>query len=338
MKKKLFDYLANKDILKLVSMNESFFLYKRLDKKVKLDRNILEINYLNNSPFPVTQTMIVSIYDKNDIYLWFYKKDTKHYLPEALLLFRLLINNYSNGIFIFKDSVIKILIIKDNCLVSSFLKKRLSEFDIQLMKEEFLLKDNQTYIFELEEYNSLLQKGFSTLKVSDFLQLLNISIDFKSLINRALLNLSLPLLISSILVIVSLSGYYFYVEDKHEKLYKIYQTKQKSLSKIKREVSKYEDSIEVFNTIKNEFVYSNKIVALFSITQEVKESNMSLFYVRMSEENIEFEVRTEDSLKIPKFTEKLFSLGIFSSVKNSSTQNLPHGKVKATMQAILKAK
>ena len=336
MKKKLFDYLVNSHILKFSSIEESFFIYKKLDKHIKLEQNILKLNYLKESPFPSEKTMIASISEEDNLYLWFYKKDEKRYFPEALLLFRSLVKEYSDGLFIFKDTLTKVVIIKDNCLIGSFVKDRVSNFDIKLMEEEFLLKDNQTHIIEAKKYKLFLEESFSALKLSDFLQILNISIDFKSLINRALIGFSLPLLISSIVLMLSLSGYYLYIQDKHEKLYTLYKSKQKNVSKIKEEVSKYEEITEVFDSFENEFTYSNKTVALFAITEEVKEQNMTLFYIRMNEENIEFEVRTMDSLKIPLFTEKLFSSGLFTSVKNSSTQNLPRGKVKATMQAILK--
>ena len=339
LKKKLFDYLVNSHVLKFSSIEESFFIYKKLDKHIKLEQNILKLNYLKESPFPFERTMIASVSEANNLYLWFYKKDEKRYFPEALLLFRYLVKEYSDGLFIFKDTVTKIVIIKDKCLIASFVKERVNTFDIKLIEEEFLLKDNQTHIITIEEYNLFLKESFSFLKLSDFLQILNISIDFKSLINRALIGFSLPLLISSIILMLSLSGYYFYIQDKHEKLYTLYKSKQKNVSKIKEEVSVYEEATEVFNSFENEFTYSNKTLALFAITEEVKEQNMTpLFYIRMNEENIEFEVRTIDSLKIPLFTEKLFSLGLFTSVKNSSTQNLPHGKVKATMQALLKAR
>ena len=336
MKKKLFDYLVNSHILKFSSIEESFFIYKKLDKHIKLEEKILELNYLKESPFPFEKTMIASISEEDNLYLWFYQKDEKRYFPEALLLFRSLVKKHSNGLFIFKDIVTKVVIIKDNCLIASFVKGRVSTFEIKLMEEEFLVKSNQTFIFEAGEYKLFIKESFSALKLSDFLQILNISIDFKSLINRALISFSLPLLISSIVLMLSLSGYYFYIQDKHEKLYTLYKSKQKNVSKIKEEVSAYEEATEVFNSFENEFTYSNKMVALFAITEEVKEQNMTLFYIRMNEENIEFEIRTIDSLKIPLFTEKLFSLGLFSSVKNSSTQNLPRGKVKATMQALLK--
>ena len=338
MKKKLFDYLTNKHILKFSSIEESFFIYKKLDKHIKLEQNILKLNYLKESPFPFEETMIVSVSEEDNLYLWFYKKDEKRYFPEALLLFRSLIKEYSDGLFIFKGTITKIVIIKEKRLIGSFVKEKVNTFDIKLMEEEFLLKDNQTHIIEAEEYKPFLKESFSSIEFSDFLQILNISIDLKSLINRVLLGFSLPFLIASILLMLSLSGYYFYIQQKHETLYTLYKSKQKHVSKIKEEVSKYESSTEVFNSIESEFIYSNKTVALFAITQEVKEQNMTLFYIRMNEENIEFEVRTMERLKIPLFTEKLFSLGLFSSVKNSSTQNLPRGKVKATMHATLKAR
>ncbi len=338
MKKKLFDYLINRHILKFSSIEESFFIYKKLDKRIKLEQNILKLNYLKESPFPFEETMIVSVSEEDNLYLWFYKKDEKRYFPEALLLFRSLVKEYSDGLFIFKGTLTKIVIIKDKRLIGSFVKDKVNTFDIKLMEEEFLLNDNQTHIIEAEEYKPFLKESFSSIPFSDFLQILNISIDFKSLINRIILGFSLPLLIASILLMLSLSGYYFYIQQKHETLYTLYKSKQKHISKIKEEVSKYESSTEVFNSIESEFTYSNKTVALFAITEEVKEQNMTLFYIRMNEENIEFEVRTMESAKIPLFTEKLFSVGLFASVKNSSTQNLPRGKVKATMHAVLKAR
>ena len=338
MKKKLFDYLTNRHILKFSSISESFFIYKKLDKRIKLEQNILELNYLTESPFPLNETMLVSVSEEDNLYLWFYQKDKKRYFPEALLLFRSLLKEYSTGLFIFKGSVTKIVVIKDKCLIASFVKERVGSFDIKLMEEEFLLKSNQTHIIEIEDYNIFLKESFSSIKFSDFLQILNISINFKSLLNRAVIGLSLPFLIASVLLMVSLSGYYFHIQENHEKLYLLYKSKQNNISKIKEKVSNYEASTEVFNSFESEVIYSNKIIALFAITQEVKEKNMTLFYIRMNEEDIEFEIRTMDSLEIPLFTEKLFSLGIFSSVKNSSTQNLKNGQVKATMQAILKAR
>ena len=201
MKKKLFDYLTNRHILKFSSIEESFFIYKKLDKHIKLEQNILELNYLKESPFPFEKTMIVSISEEDNLYLWFYKKDEKRYFPEALLLFRSLVKEYSDGLFIFKDSVTKIVVIKDKRLIGSFVKEKVSAFDIKLMEEEFLLKDSQTHILETEEYHLFLKESFSSVRFSDFLQILNISIDFKSLINRTLVGFSLPLLIASIPII-----------------------------------------------------------------------------------------------------------------------------------------
>lgn len=336
MKKRLFDYLVHNHILTFSSMEESFYKYKKLDKRIKLEQNILELNYLKESPFPFDQTTIVSISNEDNLSLWFYKKDGRKFFPEALLLFRFLIKKYSNGLFIFKGTVTKIVIIKDEQLISSFVKERLTVLETKLIKEEFSLKNSDTHIFENQEYLEVIEESFSSIRFLDILQVLNISIDIKSLLNRGLILFSLPLLIASILLLFSLGSYHFYIKDKHNKLYERYQSKQKNISKIKEELSLYESSTEVFTALEKEFFYSNKVVALFTITEQVKEENITLSYIRMNEEYIEFEVRTADIEKIPFFTEKLFSFGIFSSVKNSSTQNLPHGQVKATMQAILK--
>ena len=62
----LFNYLIKKNIISISSFEESFFIYKKLDKKIKLTTEIIELNYGNESPYESNQLNITSIFTTTD--------------------------------------------------------------------------------------------------------------------------------------------------------------------------------------------------------------------------------------------------------------------------------
>ncbi len=338
MKKRLFDYLSNRKLLKLSYVYESFFLYKKLDRPTKLKKEILKLNYLKESPYDKDNTTLVSIVEEDNLYLWFYKKSKIRLIPEALLLFRYLSKKYDNGLFIFEeDSINHIIVIKDKRMIASFGKRNIRDLDIKLMRENFSFLEKDTIKFSKNEYRTILKNGLNSLKISDILQLLDISLDFRRFLDKAIQLFSLPLLIGAILLVLILSGYNYYIKDRYNKLYSIYQSKQKNTLAIKEKVEKSNKLIETFNKIfHDEFKYKDKIVAIFEITKEVNEQNMTLFYIRSNSSDIEFEVRGDKEDRVPKLIEKLFLLGYFNDVKSDSIQHIRGDTIKVKMSATLK--
>jgi len=326
----LFNHLIKKNIISVSPFEESFFLYKRLDKKVKLTREIIELNYGNESPYD-NKLNITSIFNNKNLYLWFHKKDTvSKPLPSALLLFRSLAIKYKNTICIFKGEPNKILIIKNNQLVASFIKKNIHDRDIILMKEEYFVEDVE--FFNENEFKD----GFKHLTYNDLLNILHLKMDFTKVMNDFIKWSALPFLISSIFLMFIIGGYDFYKQMGNEKLLEEYTHKKNLTQKMKDSITKNEELNEVFTILSNEFKYIDKAVVLSEILQISKDLNISLEFIRIEDMNVNFIVVTKNEEKIPLFTTKLFKTTLFNDVKNISSQKLRKVLTKATMQATLK--
>jgi hypothetical protein len=327
----LFNYLIKKNIISISSFEESFFIYKKLDKKIKLTTEIIKLNYGNESPYESNQLNITSIFNNENLYLWFHKKDTKSkFLPLSLLLFRSLSTQYKNTICIFKGESNKILIIKNSQLIASFIKKNIHNRDIILMKKEYFIENVE--FFNENEFKD----GFKYLTYNDLLDILNIKIDFKKVINNFIVWSALPFLISSILLMVIIGSYNFYTQMDNEKLLKEYTLKKSFTQKMKDNVNKNEELNKIFTTLSNEFKYIDKATIISEILKISKDINISLEFIRVEDKNVNFVVVTTNEEKIPLLTTKLFGTTLFKDVKNISSQKLRKTLTKATMQATLK--
>lgn len=331
----LVNYLIKKKILNLSPFEDSFFLYKKLDKKIKLTTEIIELNYGKESPYENNKLNITSVIDDENLYLWFNKKDKKlKFLPIPLLLFRKLSVQYKNTICIFKGEVDKVLIIRNSQLIASFIKKNICDSDIMLIKNEYLLEDIK--IVNEDEFENFFQDVFKYLTYNDLFNILNIKIDIKGAVNTFIIWSALPFLISSILLVLIIGSYNFYRQMENEKLLERYNHSKSTTQKMKSAINQNEEFNEVFTALSKEFKYTDKAIIFSEILKISKDMNMSLEFIRIHDMNVNFVIVTKNEEKIPLFTTKLFETTLFKDVKNISSQKLRKFFTKATMQAKLK--
>lgn len=335
LKKKLFDYLLSRKLFKLFYIEESFFLFEKLEREIHLSPELLSLNYSKLSPYAPEKTSLTAISHEKNLYLWFFNNEKIRKLPEALLLYRYFNQKYSDGIFIIKSDKDKAIVIKDNALVASFSKQHIAEFDVKLALDKFYLNDNQVTYVDNHEYKKVLDKSFEALRLKDISHLLNISFDSGELFKKAIAFTALPLLISTIVLSLLLFAYQSYNAMEYERLLSIYKEKQSNTAEIKEKAEQYEAYNEVYENLSKEFHVGDKTVALFKIIQETKAQGLTLSFIRMNDADITFEVRTDQTEKIPVYVNALFESGLFLDVKNTSTVKVKKSEVKVTMQAIL---
>ncbi|HIP11355.1 MAG TPA: hypothetical protein EYG73_01420 [Arcobacter sp.] len=326
--------LLEKQILKLSNIEDSFFLYKKLDKRVKLNQNIISLNYSNESPYPANMSVITSIMNENNLYLWFIKKDSHRYIPEAYVVFRRLLLEYQDLVFIVRGELNKVVLIKNGILISSFSKSNISTTDIVLIKEEYSL--DEVVILKEEEYTKYLDESLHFLRISDLLDILDIKIDFKEFFLKSIHFLALPLLISSIIITLIVGGYSFYLDTEKEKLHHIYKKNQTLNREIKNSIDKNEEENMIYMNLINEFKYVDKSMALSKIIQVTEDMNMSMYYIKIYENRVDFIIKTENNNKVPTYIKKLFESNLFQDVKNINTRKLRNSVIEITMNAKLK--
>jgi hypothetical protein len=330
----LVNYLLKKQIIKLSYIENSFFLYKKLDKRVRLTSEVITLNYSSESPYSSENSILSSVFDNKSLYLWFTKGCNRRYLPEAYVLFRRLLKKYQNVIFIIEGSPNKVLIIKDSILIASFSKINVSFLDKKLIEDEYKIDNIVT--LNKKEYEDYLEGSLKFLTINDLLNILNIKIDIKDIFIKIVYFLSLPLLVSSIVTTLLLAGYSFYLDGKRETLNKEFRANQQSNREVKRTIVNHENKSELYQELSNEFKYMDKTVALSNILKITDDLNMTMFYIKIYDKNVDFIVKTSNNSQIPVYIKKLFETDTFQDVKNLNTRKMRNSIVEVTMSAKLK--
>jgi len=327
-------YLLNKQFITFSKVEDSFFLYKKLDKKIKLTSEIIKLNYLKESPYQLDESSISSIVSHDNLYLWFHREDGSRYLPEALLIYRKLVKNHNNVLCIVRGEVDKVVVIKEGILVSSFSRKSITKSNTFLIQDEYGIKD--ILVIEKDKYDSFLKNTYNFLTPNDLFNILNIQIDFKSLINRIIRWSAMPLFISSLLTLMAMGGYGYYLNSEKEKLQEYYQNNKTMTSQIKESIDSNEDENIRFNNLSKEFKYYDKTVAISSIIKVTQEMNLTMHYIKVYENKVDFIVRANEQKAIPLYVKNLFHSEYFVDVKNLSTFKLRNNRLQISMSATLK--
>ncbi len=331
--KLLVNLLLEKDIVKFSNIENSFFLYKKLDKKIKIDKNIINLNYKKESPYPEDKTTIVSIADNDNLYLWFIKGDSYNYIPEAYILYRKLLLKYTDIIFIIRGEIDKIIVIKDSILVSSFSKSKISRNDIILLEDEFNL--NKIVEIKEVEYQQYIKDAVEYLKFSDLLYILNIKFDFKDSAIKAVQFLALPVFISSIVITIAVASYYFYIEEEKDRLYSLYKKDQKLNYKIKTKIENNQEKDIIYQNLSREFRYIDKSIALSEILKKTDDMNMSIKYIKIYENHVNYTIKTKNNNIIPIYVKELFESNLFEDIKNTNSRKIKD-YIEVTMSGKLK--
>ena len=330
----LIKYLLKKDIIKFFKIENSFFLYKKLDKKINLSQDIIRLNYLKESPFADEENSITSILSEKNLFLWFHKGKQQRYLPEALLVYRQLLKEHQDVLCIIEGDVEKAILIKEQVLISSFSKRKIKKNDILLLKEEYGI--DKVLTISAHEYDDFLKKSYKFISMHDLLNILNIQIDFKSLSTRLLMFMALPLLISAIAIGLLMGSYLYLLEEEENSLKEEFSKNKVNTLAIKDSVNNNQDENIQFNLLSNEFRYYEKTTAISNIIKVTKDLNMTMYYIKLHEDKVDFIVRAKKQKDIPIYVKQLFKSEYFVDVKNISSSKLRDDRVQITMTATLK--
>ena len=326
--------LLKKNIIELSHIEKSFFIYKKLDKSIKFTEEIIKLNYLKESPYSFDETHITSIVEGSNLYLWFNKNENKKYLPESLLIYKHLKKKYNNVICLIKGKQDKLIIIKESILFSSFSKKELSEQELFLLKKEYMI--DEVLILKNDEYHNVLENSYASLSISDLFQVLNIQIDFKKFFSNTVQWLAFPFFLSSLFITLVLAGYNFYTEKKTDTLENIYKENQYLSRDMKDKLTDNELENITFNLLAEEFEYIDKTVGISTIIKITEEMNMTMHYIKVYNNQVDFIIKTKNQFDIPIYVKKLFNSSKLVDIKNLSSQNLRDKRVQVRMSAKLK--
>jgi len=333
----LLKFLLKKNII-VISDDSGYFMYKKLEKKVKLSSQIIDLNYLKESPFNEGNVQITSILNNDKLYLWFFKAmKYKHIIPIELLLFRSIEKKYNDTIVFFKNNnTTKLLIIKDHTLIATFNKKNISQHELLLIQNEYQVKN--THSFSALEYEEILNKSYRFFKVKDLIRILDLKFDIKSLFFNVVKGLALESLLFILIAILVVFSYKYYEESENEKLLLRYKAETKGTSLIRENIENNLNLNSKYKDIYNELPLKNKSEILFIIMKISQDYNIIIDSIEISFKGVEFVVVTKDRKLIPMYIQELFASNYFKDVKNTSSSIIRNNIIRVRMYAEIKTR
>ncbi len=291
--------------IKLVKSNKYFFLLKKVTTDVKLNKNLIKINFkdelIYNNVFFIR---------KND-YLYVYNTsyDKKFFISEGFILYSSL---EKDGIFIFKNpnGYYNIVIKQDNVLKNDFAVKNITEF----------IKTSLSYEYSLpvleKNYTQSVKEGLKKVSYFDLLKLMNLFSFDKEKIKNYIFELSLPFLVAIILVYISLIGTKIIYKKENQNLENKYQL-------IKDKFIKLDNKIKVINSLNNNVFFVNnyinpKVLKIANdIAKVVKNTDFRLSYLKIDYPN-RYILFTVDGNNSTLVLEKLSQLKSITNLRLSS--------------------
>jgi hypothetical protein len=212
----MYKFLLKYDFVKVIPFNKTFFYRDTLPKKIQLSQDLLRINYSKHSPYKAPN--ILSFSQNKELMIWFYDTDYSNYIliPESFIFFRELYKEKKDTIYVLEDEIYKVLVIKNDKLLSSYSLEAYDKDLIQITSNEFNIEN----IKELNrlEVQDIYKKGLNELTIKELVQFNQIDLDKKKLLNIVIDKVTYPIVffvffmcfccVESLLSSLSLSAWY----------------------------------------------------------------------------------------------------------------------------------
>lgn len=296
MHKLMIQLLRKYGILKVISMQESFFKVSALTKKVKLSPELIQLNYEKLSP--VENPTILSYKEENLIYLWFVKKqqlNEKILIPESFLIYKAL-RHKQDGIYIFKTFPKQVYVLKEKRLQAAFVSYETTDSaTLNIVKDEYELTNLQ--IFDGKEHDKVLQRELERLSFSELLAFLQFKIDRDNLQQLFIQKLTYPLV--SLLFLYMLVSYLqgYFMQKKVDTLTKEYQTLKTKNSNVKNAIRKHNQEVDKLEQF---FATEFEAVEPFQATNDLykiilPKDKATVNFFSVTNDTVKIKIKTKDN-------------------------------------------
>ncbi len=316
--------LTNRWINRFVSIlpfEETFFIKKEIPD-IKLNKDIIKLNYGSNSPFSSGDILFYK--NKRYLYIWFLKnkiKTRKIHIPEGFLMYIAYKKIFSNdGIAVAKkNDKYCVVVIKDKEMVAQILAKNIDEQFLNILKKEYSM--DEVEIFNIDSINDFDIDIATLLKFFD-----SLDIDLSKALQDIYEQLKIPAIVLLVLINVLDFSMYKYVNtvvnNKKEELNRL-KNKNKA---IKQDFLVLENADKFWkNFANNELRYPNLYTILSTIAKTAIDGNGKINRLRWSGNLIDIWIV---SPSISSIVDKLSETGYFQNIKILSTSQYYKDKTK----------
>lgn len=313
----MYKILAKYGFITILPFEDTFFYATSLPKDIKFSQELLRLNYLKYSPYQ--NSNILSILKNRQLMLWFHKTSVASpiIMPESYILFKELKNRNQNAIYIIHDRVIKVLVIKDSQLLSSFTLDALDDATIALSRDEYQV--SKVIKINKAEYEELKRVSLNKLTLKELYEFNQLELDRKTILNSFVEKASYPL---SALVVFAIFVSYIqssFLQKEIDDLKKTYTIEKDKNRDIKHFIKEHNSQVEKYQDFtKKELMQVEPLALLKSVYTIFKDDEKAyLIDVSVSENKMLLKIQTDVNPVV--FLNRLNEIKYFSRVVIQNT-------------------
>lgn len=330
----MLDYYVKYNIVTVIPLLESVYLYNKLPSELNLSKKLISLNYISKSPF--YDSLIFSYKKDKNLCIWF--SPPKDYtslfvIPEGFIVYFIL-RKLGDGLYsvsLTKENNL-IIYIKDSVLLLEFI----STNDSQLNDVELQYNIQAKHISD-KQYKSMFADIWKDPKLLvELRHFLNIDLSKDKLLSFFDKQLYYPL-VSIIILYISITAYQSYrMNDKIETLTTTYQQLKEQNSRVKLSIQKHNRQVEDLNVfMKEELYFQDPIKILASLEQIIhKDEKAKIKFLTISPIHMKITITTTDDAI--KYLRRLNDLGYFKNVTIEGTYKNKNGDKTYTYSLVLK--
>lgn len=174
----------------LLPVEETFFFKTKFEKKIKLNKELIYLNYKKHAPY--NNPFLTTLIEEKTLYIWFYQTELKSKLiiPESYLMFSFFKEKYPNTLILVESNPNYILIIKDNILVNTYVIDS-AETIIEMEMSQYGLSDFKR--ISQEAYQQSKEEAFNSLGFKELYKWNTLSVDNSNMLPKVVDTVAYPL-------------------------------------------------------------------------------------------------------------------------------------------------
>lgn len=317
----------------ILSVEESFFIKKKFQKKVKFTDELINLNYTKNAPY--RNPLFVKLMEDKSLSLWFYeeKKSDKIIIPESYLLTEYYKKQNPNALLCIKNSAgYLIVIIKESLLVNAYSVLEKDEQLIQMEMHQYALSSWKE--ITQDEYLKTKKKIVKNLRIKDVFKWVTITTDNRQLLPTLVNRLAYPLSFLLFFMIFIEVYHSNSLEKRLESAKESYLEAKNKNSEIREKINKENDKEQKWiDFVHKELPYANSLTIFTNISKAFEGKDVKFKSFSIVGSKLKLQIETKEDFIVP--------LKVLNSLKGLKQVELKYSNRKrnnATYEARIIAK
>ncbi|HHD81699.1 MAG TPA: hypothetical protein ENK94_00735 [Campylobacterales bacterium] len=299
----------------ILPVEKSFFFKTKFEKKIKLDKALIALNYKKNAPYD--NPLLVTLLEEKNLYIWFYQTalKAKIIIPESYLMFSFYKTQYPNALLLIEaEESHYFMIIKDKTLLNSYVLDDPEDFIEMELAQHGL---SSVVRIAKAEYLRDKTEALNALGFQDLYKWNSLTLEHENLLPKMVNSVAYPL---AFLLFFTMSIELYHLNSVEKRLAEVEEQYQEAKVKnddIREKINKKRAKVEKWTLfVQRELPYADLATVFLNISKAFKEKGFTFKSLSIVGSRIRIDMESkEDFIK---------GLNILNKIEGLENVSLKH--------------